>query len=242
MSFIPKPHEIYKHFKGNLYQITAIAEHTETGEILVVYQAMYGDFKTYARPLSMFVGPVDKEKYPDVTQEFRFELQGPEAERQKRESGSVSGAAVTQSQPPASRQAQSDAERSPVSRQTRSGAVQSPVRPQTRSDADQSPVRPQTQSDADQQSVDQCSQQFQQEEQEEELNIDPMVLEFLDSDSYEQRLNILAGLHHRITDDMLTTMAIACDVEIGDGDIEERYEALKTCLLTLERYECNRLR
>ena len=41
---------------------------------------------------------------------------------------------------------------------------------------------------------------------------------------------------------MITTMAIACDVEINDGDLEERYEALRTCLLTLERYECNRLR
>lgn len=78
--------------------------------------------------------------------------------------------------------------------------------------------------------------------QSDEIALDPMVLEFLDSDSYEQKLNILAGIHHRITDDMITTMAIACDIEINDGDVEERYEALRTCLLTLERYECNRLR
>ena len=75
-----------------------------------------------------------------------------------------------------------------------------------------------------------------------ELTLDPLVLEFLDADDYEKRLNILAGLHHRITDDMITTMAIACDVEINEGDTEERYEALKTCLLTLEKYECNRIR
>lgn len=41
---------------------------------------------------------------------------------------------------------------------------------------------------------------------------------------------------------MLTTMAIACDIEIEEGDMEERYEALRACLLTLEHYECNRLR
>lgn len=196
MSFIPKPHEIYKHFKGNLYQITAVAEHTETGEQLVIYQAMYGDFKTYARPLAMFTDRVDREKYPDASQEFRFELQGPEAERQRKEAASAAEAAV-------------------------SGSVR---------DSGDSAGRG---TNASQESC---------ERSEGELMLDPMVLEFLDTDEYERRLNILAGLHHRITDDMITTMAIACDVEIEDGDIEERYEALKACLLTLERYECNRIR
>ena len=77
---------------------------------------------------------------------------------------------------------------------------------------------------------------------EEEPALDPLVLEFLDADSYEQKLNILAGLHHRITNEMSTTMAISCDIEVNDGDMEERYEELKNCLLTMEKFECNRLR
>ena len=187
MAFIPKPQEIYKHFKGNLYQITAVAEHTETGEQLVVYQALYGDFKTYARPLAMFTGRVDREKYPDAAQEFRFELQGPDAGRQR---------------------AEAEAE------QTAPADTKVPEE----------------------------SEAVRESEQDGEINLDPLVLEFLDADEYEQRLNILAGLHHRITNDMITTMAIACDVEIDDGDVEVRYESLKNCLLTLQRYECNRLR
>lgn len=161
MSFIPQAYEIYKHFKGNLYQIIAIAEHSENGERMVVYQALYGDFKIYVRPLDMFIGKVDKVKYPEATQEFRFELQ-----------------------------------------------------------------------------TENCVGEY----TEEELALDPLVLEFLDADSYEQRLNILAGLQHRVTDEMITTMAIVCDVEVGDGSTEERFDALKNCLLTLERYECNRIR
>ncbi len=74
------------------------------------------------------------------------------------------------------------------------------------------------------------------------MNIDPLVMDFLDADTYEQRLNILAALRHRITDDMINTMAVAVDLEIKDGDVEERYEELKNCLLTFEKYECNRLR
>ncbi len=75
-----------------------------------------------------------------------------------------------------------------------------------------------------------------------EMDLDPMLVEFLDADTYEQKLNILAGLHHRITQDMITTMAVASDVEVEDGELEDRYRQLKTCLLTLEKYECNRVR
>ena len=161
---IPKTHEVYRHFKGDLYQIIAIAEHSETGENLVIYQALYGEGKVYARPLDMFMEKVDKEKYPAVEQEYRFELQN-----------------------------------------------------------------------------DDCKPEVK-EEQTEELNIDPMVLEFLDADSYEDKLNVLAGVRHRVTNEMLTTMAVVCDIVLPEGDVSERYEALKYALLTKDKYECSRLR
>ena len=215
-TFLPKVHEIYKHFKGNLYQITAIAEHTETGEILVIYQAMYGEFKTYARPLSMFISRVDREKYPEVTQEFRFELQGPEAERQRAALGVPSGAAAD-----------------------RKVAF---VQEKTAADLKETFVQEKAAADRKVASAKEKEKAADQGTAEGEFQLDPGVLEFLDADSYEEKLNILAGLHHRITDYMLTTMAISCDIEVGEGDIEERYSQLRNCLLTLQKYECKRLR
>lgn len=65
---------IYRHFKGNTYKVLCVAMHAETQEKMVVYQALYGDYKYFVRPYEMFVSKVDRDKYPDVKQEYRFEL------------------------------------------------------------------------------------------------------------------------------------------------------------------------
>lgn len=64
----------YRHFKGKLYEVLEIAEHTETGELYVVYRSLYGDYKVYVRHYAMFASEVDWVKYPGASQQYRFEL------------------------------------------------------------------------------------------------------------------------------------------------------------------------
>lgn len=70
---------IYKHFKGKLYKVINIGYDSETNndqfpKKLVIYEALYDDHKIWVRPYDMFISKVDKDKYPDVLQEYRFEL------------------------------------------------------------------------------------------------------------------------------------------------------------------------
>ena len=164
MRQLPKSGEFYRHFKNKLYQIIAVAKHSETGEQLVIYQALYGDFGVYARPLEMFMSEVDHEKYPDVAQKYRFDRVPVEAQKET--------------------------------------SVQS----------------------------------------EYEGGINPKVLEFLDSEDFDERYNILVALRDEIDDQIINTLAVALDVVIPEGDIDDRYDQLKMCLRTRQRYESNRLR
>lgn len=195
---IPKAQEIYRHFKGNRYQIITLAEHTETGEQLVIYQAMYGDFKIYARPLGMFCSKVDKGKYPDVSQEYRFQLEGLCGEDRQGASGLEKIMEETNREETMSGILIKEAGMTVMEEEL--SVVEEPIK----------------------------------------VELDPGLLEFLDADTYTARLNILTGMHHRITDELLTTMAIACDLEVEEGDLESRYQSLKNCLSTLERYEISR--
>lgn len=214
--FIPRAQEVYRHFKGNLYQVLAVAEHTESREMLVIYQALYGEFKIYARPLEMFTSLVDRTKYPDAEQEFRFQLQGPGAQRQ---SAARPQEVATRAQSDSSHQEETAVTRAVFdsSRQEEKTVTAPAVEVGDKEASPATGTEP------------------------EGPGLDPLVLEFLDARTYEERLNVLTALHHRITDEMITTMAMCCDIEVASGDVEQRYEDLKQCLITKDRFEIKRL-
>lgn len=172
----PKPFEVYRHFKGNKYQILTLATDSEDGRACVVYQAMYDDFKVYVRDLEMFMSETDVEKYPECSQKYRFEKVTAESVQEKKEP-----------------------------------AIDNPV-----------------------------SKENVKAEVEAETKLDPAVLEYLEADTVDARLNILASMHHRITDEMINTLAVVSDVEINEGPVEQRYQELKNCLLMKQKFEKKR--
>ena len=209
MNQIPQAGEIYQHFKGKLYRIVALATHTETGEQLVIYQALYGEFQVFARPLSMFLEKVDAKKYPDAAGKDRF-MRIPMAE-----AAAVSRPVAAPSENPVELRPVAMPSESPVEPQPAAMSSENPVEPRPAAASSESPVEPQP---------------------------DPGLLAFLDADSYEEKLEVFASLEGKVDLHMLNAIAASLDLELSEGSLEEQYDTLKSCLMTLERYECNRLR
>ena len=227
MERMPQPGEIYQHFKGNLYRVVTLAQHSETGEELVVYQALYGDYRVYARPLSLFVSEVDREKYPHEQAKYRFTLipAGVPVRSGELQTGEMG----TSFEPEGESRRPGDElpQRTADERLRQSGgeSFRQPADERLRQLEDVPP-----------------RQTGQDPQEEEEFQLDPRLLAFLDADTYEKKLEVFASLYGKADRSMLNTIAVSLDLELEDGTPEEQYDTLKNCLLTLERYECNRLR
>lgn len=172
----PLPGERYIHFKNKMYQVLTIAYHSETQEKMVIYQAMYGDFKAYARPYDMFISPVDREKYPEAEQQFRFQYAGSIADE--------------------------------------------------RTFKEEEPEVLQTEKEPMQES--------------EEIN--PWLERVLDADTFGKKYQTVCEIRGDITDRLIDDLAVVMDLTIPQGDLSERYEQLKYCMRTRQRYESGHLR
>lgn len=247
----PLPQQIYRHFKGNLYQVLTIAIHSETREELVIYQALYGDYKVYARPLSMFTSPVDRLKYPDARQKMRFELVDPERlsdhvkedtealKRQETHNTVILGSHDTLSGSKAT--GSPDISRSDDTESMDTVKSSFVVRPEKKQELNIN-IQREPEEKASASGTDSYFMNKTIEDEADELNLDPNVVAFLDSDSAKARLQILEKIRPIVTDDMIDIMAMAIDVEVEPGDVYDRLADLRNCLDTIARFETERLR
>ncbi len=237
---MPKPLERYQHFRGGRYQVLTLAEKEDTGEQLVIYQALYGDNKIYARSLASFVEELSPAQYPDAVQRFRF--QKIEEDR----SGEASG------QDLASRDgAGSDAQ--DLTSQDGTGSDAQDLASQDGAGCDAQDLASQDGAGSHvQERTQEASESLREDAAPDELrktvsddaepSLDPMLERFLDARTTQDRLTVLDEMRGRVTDAMIDTMALASDVEVKPGPLQLRYEDLHDCLLTIQRYELERSR
>ena len=147
-----KAGEYYRHFKGGQYQVTAIARDANTEEKVVVYQALYGEEEFWVRPYEEFASEVDREKYPDAEQTWRFE------------------------------------------------------------------------------------------KIEEPQQMNPLLLRFLEAESYRDKLELFQAWEAYADEQLLESIAVSLDITLGHGSVKEKYREILNCLKTMEHFETDRFR
>lgn len=225
------PGQIYRHFKGNLYQIVTVAIHSESGEKLVIYQKLYGDYAVHARPYDMFLSEVDRQKYPDIKQKYRFELVDNEIKSNQnvdtsiKESINLTDNNKSDSIKPDSINSDNvsqDNVNSDIS------TIDSNSKYNTKGPDDI--IINDTLNTDNIESVDS------------EESADKRLIEFLDADTFEEKRRVLINIKDGITDRLIDDMAAAIDVTVDEGDIDTRFMSLLNCINTRAKYEVNRFR
>ena len=215
----------YRHFKGKLYQVLHVAAHADTGEPLVIYQALYGSFQVYARPLEDFMGEVDRKRYPDAAQASRFVQVDP-----------ASGKCG---------EAWQEEQAAPEPEERRTGAAPRPEiggrRPGTAPRLEIGERRPGA---APRPGIEEREPHARlREEEETPQGVAPKLLEFLDEETYQGKLRIFSEIMDEELADahMLNAIAASMDLSLGDESREEQCAIILDNLKTRERYECTRL-
>lgn len=219
---IPQAGDFYLHFKNKLYQILTIAIHSETREPLVIYQALYGDYGVFARPLDMFTSEVDHEKYPNVKQTYRFQyitkedlLAMKQCENQSNPMGQVIG-----------KESEKQEETSVLD------------------DLKQS-----NQEDSSNEQKTSIQKQEMKDLSEEEIKTTPPRLkdtprrtlsDFLDAKTVQEKLDILGQMRNYVDEFTLDSMAVCLDYVPSGTSIEERYYSICRFLEMKINYESKR--
>ena len=219
--------KIYRHFKGSLYQIVAVATHSETNEKYVVYQALYGDMQVWVRPYDMFVGEVDHVKYPDVHQKYRFELVNTIL--------NAAGSGAVWDKAHYNDRADNEAIDSSLA-DSKSGSDNRVA------DVGKDGMNTMQYADTIRQTdkEEELSDDADNREMESERGIDSRLLEFLDAPTYQEKINYLNLIRNNIDDELINNIAAAMDITVNEGPLDARFFSLRSCLLTKAKYECAR--
>lgn len=207
-----RPGEFYRHFKNKLYQVLAVAVHSETGEEMVVYQALYGDYRVYVRPYHMFVSEVDREKYPQAQQKYRFQQVTP---GQDTAGPGGKNRAVETVRPIETAQAVETV------RPIETAQAVETARPMEEAAAGEAAGR---------------------KEPPPSGTASQVLLEFLDSGEYRDRLAILKRMEKTATQKELDSIYTVLDMKPQKGTIKEQLGAVADYLAMQHRYEGRHLR
>lgn len=211
----PVSGEFYRHFKGGLYQIRMLGKNSETRQWMVVYQGMYPPYECWVRDLQEFMEPVDREKYPGCSQEYRFEKVDVE---KLQEAISV---------------LEENRENAPGKEEDTSGKDVHDGKAGT-GEVSRELFRKAITSGQ--------PQRYLRDTMTDEQVAERGFLELLDAETFREKRQIFIGMRDYLTPLLISNIAVALDIVLEEGDQEAQYESVLRCMQAFEHYEGGRLR